>query len=66
MEFWLFIYITFAGKEPVILVDKTVDSLEICFQEAKSAIEKSMVVVNDEKFEFAATCSVIKPDETPL
>lgn len=64
---WLTATIIFHGdREPIILVDDQVETIEICIQESQKALEKAAITYADKTFEFSTSCSIVKPGQTPV
>jgi hypothetical protein len=60
---WLVITLLLAGEAPVTLEDSTQPDLASCWARAAAAVERAAHV--EGKFEFAATCSVVKVPGDP-
>ncbi len=65
ITFWLTVVIAFTGKAPITLIDIEVASIESCLVQANDAITKASIVRTNEEFELQATCSIVRPPETP-
>jgi hypothetical protein len=60
---WLIVMIQISGEKPVTLTDKVQPDLATCWAAAKHAVEKAQEI--EGKFEFQATCSIVKQSDDP-
>jgi hypothetical protein len=61
--FWVVVWIHFVGKEPQMMINRQIPSIEACLEYSKGIISRSLEVKGEDGFELSVTCSVVRAKE---